>query len=545
VVAERVLISLIQAPQRERGPEAGNLFKQVGGQMSHKTKILKGSASNLVRVVLSMLLALVLPRLLVHRLSPAEYSAWVLILQISAYISLLDLGLQTAVGKLVAEYDAVGDRFACSRTLSSSVSILSASAAVGAVTVALVAWQVPRLFQQMPADLIGDVRVGILVVGMSTVFALPFGAFLAAFTGLQSYGFPTALATGSRILTTAGLATLLVLHGNLIQMAWLLAVFNIATAIGQFLGWKRYAKKFVGFSFRIVDQNSIYRLFKYGSALSIWTCANLFVSGLDMVIVGHYDFRNTGYYGIATSVNNFMLLVVSSLFGPIVPAVSSLQSGRTSEQVGDMVIKATRYCVLLLCLIGLPLLIGPYTLLTLWVGHDYAIRSGLFLRILVLGNVIRQFANPYALVLLATGQQHLATVAAVAEALVNLGLSIYLVQRFGAVGVAVGTLVGAFVSVGLHLAVSMKLTRSTISMSRRKFLLIGLLRPLLCVIPSLLLVLVWKESGLFSSGILMILLSFLGTAAIGWLLGLTNVERNDLMGVIHKVFSAPLSRVRL
>ena len=63
--------------------------------MSHKTKIIKGSASNLVRVALSMLLAFVLPRLLVHRLSPAEYSAWVLILQISAYISLLDLGLQT------------------------------------------------------------------------------------------------------------------------------------------------------------------------------------------------------------------------------------------------------------------------------------------------------------------------------------------------------------------------------------------------------------------------------------------------------------------
>jgi O-antigen/teichoic acid export membrane protein len=503
--------------------------------MSHKTKIIKGSASNLVRVALSMLLAFVLPRLLVHRLSPAEYSAWVLILQISAYISLLDLGLQTAVGKLVAEYDALGDRFACSRMLSSSISILCASAAVGAMALALVSWQVPQLFHQMPAGLIGDVRGGILVVGMSTVFALPFGAFLAAFTGLQSYGFPTALATGSRILTTAGLATLLLLHGTLMQMVWLLAFFNIATAIGQFLGWRSYAKKFVGFSFRLVDRESIYRLFKYGSALSIWTLANLFVSGLDMVIVGHYDFGNTGYYGIATSVSNFMLLVVSSLFSPILPAVSSLQSGRTPQQVGDIVIKATRYCVLLLCLIGIPLVIGPYPLLKLWVGHDYATRSALFLQVLVLGNVIRQLANPYALVLLATGQQHLATVAAVAEALVNISLSIYLVQRFGAIGVAIGTLVGAFVSVGLHLTVSMKLTHATISMSRRRFILTGLLRPLLCVIPSILLIPLWNQSGMLSIGIPIILISFLATAAIGWLVGLTNAERNDLMGVVHRL----------
>ncbi len=511
--------------------------------MSHKTKILKGSASNLVRVALSMLLALVLPRLLVHRLSPAEYSAWVLILQISAYISLLDLGLQTAVGKLVAEYDAAGDRSASSRALSSSVTILCASAAVGAVAVAIVAWQVPNLFHQMPAELIGNVRAGILVVGMSSVFALPFGAFLAVFTGLQSYGFPTALSTGSRILTTAGLATLLILHGSLMQMVWLLAFFNVVTAIGQLLGWRRFAKEFASFSFRLVNRKSVNLLFKYGSALSIWTLANLFVSGLDMVIVGHYDFKNTGYYGIATSVSNFMLLVVSSLFGPILPAVSSLQSGRTPEQLGDIVIKATRYCVLILCLIGLPLLIGPYPLLKFWVGHDYAIRSALFLQVLVVGNVIRQVANPYALVLLATGQQHLATVAAVAEASVNLCLSIYLVQRFGAIGVAIGTLVGAFVSVGLHLAVSMKLTRPTIAMSRRKFVLTGLLRPLLCIIPAALLFPLWKEPGMLSAGVPMILISFLATAAVGWLVGLTSSERNDLMGVLRRLMGSRLSRV--
>lgn len=207
-----------------------------------------------------------------------------------------------------------------------------------------------------------------------------------------------------------------------------------------------------------------------------------------------------------------------------------------------MVIKATRYCVLILCLIGLPLLIGPYPLLKFWVGHDYAIRSALFLQVLVLGNVIRQLANPYALVLLATGQQHLATVAAVAEASVNLSLSIFLVQRFGAVGVAIGTLVGAFVSVGLHLTVSMKLTRPTIAMSRRRFVLTGLLRPLLCVIPAALLIPFWKESGMLSIGIPMILISFLASAAIGWFAGLTNAERNDLTGVIHRLIYSRLSR---
>ena len=334
--------------------------------MSYKRKILQGSASNMARIVLSMLVSLVLPPLLVHRMEAAEYSAWVLILQTSAYINLLDLGLQTAISKFVAEYDAAGARMASSRTLSSSFAILCATAFVGAVAIVVVTWKVPELFHQMPTALVGDVRAGILLIGLSTVFALPFGAFLAVFTGLQRYGFPTALAISSRVLSAASLAGILLMHGSLIQLACLMATFNVVTALGQYLGWRRYARESVGFSFRLVERESALRLVRYGSVLSIWTIATLFVSGLDTIIVGHYDFKDTGYYGIAASVTNFMLLVIGSLFGPLLPAVSSLQIGMTSGQIGEIVIKATRYCVLLLCLIGLPLGLGAYPLLKLY-----------------------------------------------------------------------------------------------------------------------------------------------------------------------------------
>ena len=107
------------------------------------------------------------------------------------------------------------------------------SALAGAVTIAIVAWRVPQLFHQMPTALIPDLREGILVVGLSTVLALPFGAFLAAFTGLQRYGFPTALSVISKVVSSAALAALVLMHGNLVQLAWLMGICNAATAAGQ------------------------------------------------------------------------------------------------------------------------------------------------------------------------------------------------------------------------------------------------------------------------------------------------------------------------
>ena len=158
--------------------------------MSRKRKVLQGSASNLVRVLLSMLVSLVLPPFLVHRMSPAEYSAWVLILQLSGYVYMLDLGLQTAIGKFVAEYDAKGDREASHRIISTSFTILAFAAALGSAAIVVMAWSVPLLFHQMPVTLVPQVRIALLAVGLSTAVILPFGVFLSLLPVCSNTFFP-------------------------------------------------------------------------------------------------------------------------------------------------------------------------------------------------------------------------------------------------------------------------------------------------------------------------------------------------------------------
>jgi O-antigen/teichoic acid export membrane protein len=482
-----------------------------------------------------MLVSLVLPPFLVHRMAPAEYSAWVLILQLSAYVNLLDLGLQTAIGKFVAEYDASGNRDASHRLLSTSFTMLAGAATIGCVVIALMTWSVPKLFHQMPAALVPEVRLALLIVGLSTAVTLPFGTFLSTFIGLQQYVFPTVIATVSRVGSAAAMICLLLLHGNLVALSVVMAGFNIAGAASQFLGWRRFVKARVGFSFLYYERRSAVQLAKYGSVLSIWTMAMFLISGLDLVIVGHYDYQHTGFYAVASSVTNFMLLVIGSIFGPILPAVSSIQAGSTPTQIGDLVVKVTRYCTLVLCLLGLPLLFGAYPLLSLWVGHKYAIQSAFYLEILVVGNVIRHLTYPYVLVVVATGRQHLATMGAIAEAVVNIVVSVLLVTRIGAVGVAIGTLAGAFVSLGMHVAVSMPFTQSTIHIQRWRFVIGGLGRPLLSLTPSLFLIPFWRRSDMLPANPVWLAAWAILTLVIALRVVLTSDERRGLMSTISRL----------
>jgi O-antigen/teichoic acid export membrane protein len=185
----------------------------------------------------------------------------------------------------------------------------------------------------------------------------------------------------------------------------------------------------------------------------------------------------------------------------------------------------TRYCTLLLCLLGLPLVFAGYPLLSLWVGKRYATQSAFYLAVLVLGNVVRQLVLPYILIVVATGKQHLAVISAVTEACVNIALSIWLVQRIGAVGVAVGTLIGAFVGVGIHVVVSMRLTQPTIQLRRPRYLLQGLFRPLLVIIPSLVVYPFWRKLNMLPAPPAVLALWIVATLAIAWWVGLTEEDR--------------------
>lgn len=498
--------------------------------MSRKRKVVQGSVSNLLRVTLSMLVSLVLPPFLVHRMSTAEYSAWVLILQVSAYVGLLDLGLQTSVSKFVAEYHALNDRATSNRILSTSFGLLSLAALVGALVLVIISWRVPQLFHQMPVALVGSVREGLLAVGLSIAFALPFGAFSAAFLGLQEYWFPAAVMTVNRVLSAAAVIAVLTMGGTLVQMAWVMGGFTLASAVMQYSGWRKYVKRRIDFSLALFDRKTALRLIKYAGVLSLWTVAALLVSGLDVLIVGRYDYKDTGFYAVASAVTNFMVLIVGSIFGPVLPAVSSLQASSTPRQIGDLLARITRYCALLLCLLGSTILFGAYPLLTLWVGRNYAVRSALFLEILVLANIVRQLTYPYSLVVVATGRQHLATVAALTEAMVNVIVSVLLVKRIGAVGVALGTLVGGFINVGMHLGVSMRLTQATILLERSRFAWRALLRPLLSLTPSLLLYPFWRRFDMLPANPALLAIWAILTLAIAWRIGLTAADRQE---VIH------------
>ncbi len=493
--------------------------------------IAKNSVANLIRFAVSVLAAALLPPFLTRRLSHDMYAAWVLILQLGAYAAIFELGLQSAISKFVAQHHAIEDRAGTSSVVSTATALLSLSAALALAAVGVLVWQVPHLFVQLTPPLVHQVRLGILLIGGATALALPTTALASSFQGVQRYNVPTVIGGGSQLLSTLAIIVAVFFHGSLVVMGACVAAITLAAGLVQVAAWRRYLTH-IRITVSGVTRRMTRTIFNYCAAMSVWSFAMLLISGLDTVIVGHFDFKQTGFYAVAASLTNFVILTAGAVFGPLLPAASELAALGDHAAVASLTLRSTRLCAVLLVLTSLPLLLYGEPILSLWVGADYARNSILFLEILTIANMIRQCMLPYAIIVAGNGLQRDAWFATLMEGAVNLALSIGLAYRFGAVGVAIGTLVGAIVGASLLTVQSMRRTRSAIPVSRADFLLLGLARPMVCSIP-LFAFFFFYNGNLALHGYIPSAAVVLLTFALLWTIGLTHSDREIFISAIR------------
>jgi O-antigen/teichoic acid export membrane protein len=499
----------------------------------------KNIALSLGRVVVNSLVALLLPAYLTHRLPITTYGAWVLILQLGAFVSYLDFGVQTAVSKFVAEHSAKNDHLMAGRYATAGLVIMTLTALLGIVLTLGLSFEVPRLFRDMPVSLYRDVRISVILVGVSLSFGLVCSVFSAVFLGLQRYAIPMGIAILNKgLYTTVILATVL-LHGSLASMGAAVAVVNVSTGLLQIVAWRRLASQ-VRVSFHALKFDTLGTMTSYCLLLAVWTIGMLCVTGLDVTIVGHYDFSQTAFYATATLPTSFIILIMASMLGPMMPASSALSTQRSSQDMGVILARVTRYSTLLLLLTGIPLVVYGGPILKLWVGPVYAANSLLYLRVLVVANILRSLCAPYSTLVVATGRMRDATMAPILEAIVNLASSIYFAGRYGAVGVAYGTLIGSFASVFLHFIVSMRLTRRTLDVARCRLLVGGILRPAIILLPSFFFLAPSRYAAFKHALPAEVIIWTIATLSLAWFVSLDRADRERFTSIGRRRAKTPV-----
>jgi O-antigen/teichoic acid export membrane protein len=445
--------------------------------------VTKNSLANLFRVGSSWIITLFLPPLLIRVMDKPAYAVWLLLLQLAAYITFFDGGIQMAIARYVARHQALGARDNLARTLSSVGFILILSSLISILIVALASWQLTSVFRSIPVGISSSARLALFVVGTSFALNLPFSVLAGFFVGRQQYEIGAFAISTGKFAGALGSGWAAYRHEGLLIMAIWIAAGNLIQALIYSFFWKRSETQ--GLLRPSWVERTVAREFViFCSAMLVSQFSAILITGMDMPVVAAFDFRSAAYYGIASVLSNILAVPHGAVVSSLLPVAAEISASEDPGRLGQVLLRTTRFGTSVLCLITLPLFLLLPLFLKVWVGADYAAHSLLLGEILIVAQFIRLTMYPYALVGFVGGQQHRMLISPLAEGISNLVCSLVLVQVMGARGVALGTLIGAVVGVWLHFTVSMKRT-DCIRIRRSKLLAQGIMKPLALTLPFL------------------------------------------------------------
>jgi len=445
-------------------------------------QFIKNALANLGRGGGAAVLGVLLPPLLVRLMAPSSYAVWVLILQTSAYAGYLNFGLQTAIGRYVAYANELGDKEQRDSVFSTALVGLCAAAGIYLLSLVGIIVAVHAVFPSVPVALIAPMRLALILVGVSMAVDLPASACNGVFVGMARYELPALTTGGGRLAAAAGISLMAVTGQSFLAMAATLAVTNILSNVAQIMMLRRVAPD-VRFSRSLVCRSTARELYGYCVGLTVMAFSGLLVSGFDLILVGHFDFSVVVPYSVSASIVALIAGALVAVIGVILPHAAALHARQKAEEMGTLVVAMTRLSLLILVLTGIPVIVYAEPILKIMVGASFAESGTPLLAMLLIANMIRLIGAPYSTILVAAGQQSYIKISPLSEGISNFLASIALGYFLGGIGVAIGTLVGSFFSLGSHFFYSIPKTRSAIAISRKDLVFSGVLAPLFWTFP--------------------------------------------------------------
>ena len=490
-----------------------------------KRLILKNASANLLRLAVSGLLALLLPPLLVRRLSTPTYGTWMLLVQLAGYVAFLEFGLQVVIARFVAHAEELKDRERRDGIVSTAFVLLTGAACLGVCLAGILAWKLPRMFPAMPVGLHKTSRTALFLMGTTFAITLPFSAIHAVFMGQQRNQIAAVIMVITKLTMAILVVGSVVAHFGIATMGGSVAVSNLVSVAVSYFAWRIWASD-VRIRVHLAAESYARQIFRYCIGLGVWYLAMILISGVDLIIVGMFDYSETAYYATAVTLTSVVVLAQNAICSALLPASAALSAREDAGRLGSLLVSSTRYATLALLFMAIILVLGGRAILGVWVGHDFAVRSTPIMQMLIAANVVRLAMLPYSTLLLGVGVQGKVLLAPIAESITNLISSIIGASICGAMGVALGTLIGAFVGITLYFTYHMP-RNTAIAADRLILIKEGLLRPFICALPFLGLILFREIAPKMFFGTLLLwsCIAAVGAPLLLWSVGLRTSDK--------------------
>jgi O-antigen/teichoic acid export membrane protein len=410
-------------------------------------KIAWNMAANTAGTVVNMLSGLVVMPYLIRTLGSGTYGLWILIGTMAGYFGVLDLGVSSALGRLVAAHRARGDHDQVNMVMSTSCALLFVAFVIVCAATALSLPLFPRLFS-VPANELLDVRYALILVGLNLALTFPGFTFVGFLWGHERFDLENAVRIPTLIIRTVLSITAINASMPLTSLGVIVFGTNTLGNLARMvLSYKLDPE--LRLSWSQVQGNRVREIFSIGGWMSVISWSRLLTPQIAPTLIG----LRIGNAAVTTFTVARQLVAYANMFSTtatqvLAPRAIAVHATESTDAQMALFIEGGRFSYalsLFFCggLLGLGL---PFIH---WWQHGSQDAAYPLLLILVLGECFPMSQWLTYSVLLGANRQRILGFFSICEAVISLPLMIALIGWRDLFGVSVAAAFSAFFIRGL------------------------------------------------------------------------------------------------
>ncbi|HWF66144.1 MAG TPA: flippase [Acidobacteriaceae bacterium] len=408
-------------------------------------KLVRGSGSQVLRMVLLAAIGFFLMPFTIHRLGSEEYGIWAIAMTFIGYYSFLDLGLSGAVFTHMAyalgreDYEEARNIYGSSLWIFGVVGlILMAATLVLAAGVYFLHYSHGVLLAEV-----------LLIVGFSTATSfgmrVPFGVLNAG----QNFDITAWVLVLSGVLRCIGTVLVLDAHYGVVALAWLSVITALPANI--IVVWSVHRKfPFLKiFSWPQWNKTTARKLFGFGGPVLVGQIADRIRFQTDTLTVSFFiGLVAVTHYSVGSTLVMYYIDIIAAIISVLTPVLSMQKSVSDDTGFKRSFLFGTRVALAASAFIAFGMIAWSRDFVILWVGRSFVDVYPVIV-VLSLAVLIETSQATSVNALFASLHQKAYAALNISEAASNLILSVLLARPYGMLGVAVGTLIPSIVFRGI------------------------------------------------------------------------------------------------
>ena len=402
--------------------------------------------SSAIGYAVPMLVNVVATPYLLRRLGPAAFGLQSFVSVIIGYLTVMDMGLDLPIIKLLSEDRAKKDVDSENRMLSTTLQLYGVIGLIGMVLIILGADFFTQSVYKIPQEMIPQARLVFRLAGIGFLGSMGLSWGRALAMGLQRFELSYGVFVASNVVGV-GLGIVIVYCGyGVIGYVLVRVATSLLSGVAQ---WVLARKLLPSFNFRWgIHRPTLSRIGTYIGCGVINRAVSGLVSRLDQTLIGIWiGVAAAGVYSVPFLVVSSLGYVISYILGFMFPMASELQVAGDIARLRQIFVRASRFIAAIAGMMFVPLFTLGDEFLTLWVPSIASQAVGV-LRLLTLATYVTTLcASLNNNVVVGMGYIRQYTYYATVRALVLSGLCILLIHPFGLLGAGYALLVTGIVDI--------------------------------------------------------------------------------------------------